>query len=69
MRDLPTAEKTPTPANGARGSDCAESDFFIGRAYSIAKIYNIMYSRPRAACGSGFFVIENHAIVAWFKRG
>lgn len=55
MRDLPTAEKTPTPANGARGSDCAESDFFIGRAYSIAKIYNIMYSRPRAACGSGFF--------------
>ena len=55
MRDLPTAEKTPTPENGARGSDCAESDFFIGRAYSIAKIYNIMYSRPRAACGSGFF--------------
>ena len=55
MRDLPTAEKTPTPANGARGSDCAESDFFIGRVYSIAKIYNIMYSRPRAACGSGFF--------------
>lgn len=40
MRDLPTAEKTPTQANGARGSDCAERDFFIGRAYSIAKIYN-----------------------------
>lgn len=57
MRDLPTAEKTPTPANGARGSDCAESDFFIGRAYSIAKIYNIMYSRPRALAARGSFVL------------